>query len=534
MRLLKLALVACLALLTLLLMPVIVLLWPPPLGIDLVGGVRLVYEVDPSRLAEDGDHGGSPAAMDWGALLQAVGNRVNPSGSGEVTVRKLDDGQIEIVLPQIDPAEPERVKKLLSASGHLEFRVLANRTDDEALVQQAEQLAKDPNQRKSQYVKVAGRAVGLWAHVGRESREIMGGIRPLKVNVVNAVVRDAATGELLRVPENLPRDEEHAFEHWLQERGIEQIDVLLVTDDGFDVTGSHLTRISRGYDEVGQPCILFEMGSQGASLMEGLTSINLPDERRGTYRLLGIVLDGTLLSAPRVMSTISDSGRITGQFTPEEVDFIVGVLQAGSLPVDLGDAPITEVSFGPNEAWRQTLVSIVLATLGLLVVIWSLALVRYRVLGLAVAWSNLLQLLLMLAVIEVVRLPVTMPAVLAAAALLLVAAVGNAWICESVHRAKRQGHIPPGQVGRSLVVGAAPLAALLGLLWFASVFVYILFDAPLRSTAAVVNLGSMAAMATSCLCLPFLIGILAARWPDPTQEADVVAELVDSDGPLNG
>ena len=143
MQLLKLALVACLALFTLLLMPVIFLLWPPPLGIDLAGGVRLVYEVDRTRLAEDGDQGGSPAAMDWGALLQAVGNRVNPSGTGEVTLRKLDDRQIEIVLPQLDPAEPERVKKLLSASGHLEFRVLANRTDDEALVQQAEQLAED-------------------------------------------------------------------------------------------------------------------------------------------------------------------------------------------------------------------------------------------------------------------------------------------------------------------------------------------------------------------------------------------------------
>jgi SecD/SecF fusion protein len=266
--------------------------------------------------------------------------------------------------------------------------------------------------------------------------------------------------------------------------------------------------------------------------MEGLTSINLPDERRGTYRLLGIVLDGTLLSAPRVMSTISGSGRITGQFTPEEVDFIVGVLQAGSLPVDLGDAPITEVSFGPNEAWRQTLVSTVLATLGLLLVIWSLALARSRVLGLAAAWSNLLQLLLMLAGLEVVRLPLTMPTVLAAAALLLVAAVGNGWICESVHRAKRQGNIPPGPVGRSLVVRAGLLAALLGILWLASVFVYLLCDAPLRSTAAIVNLGSVAAVATSCLCLPFLI--LAARWPDPTREADVVAELVDSSGPLNG
>jgi len=112
--------------------------------------------------------------------------------------------------------------------------------------------------------------------------------------------------------------------------------------------------------------------------------------------------------------------------------------------------------------------------------------------------------------------------------------VGNAWICESIHRAKRQGDITPGQVGRHLVVSAAPLAGLLGLLWLVSVFAYIVSDDPLRSAAAAVNLGCMAAVATSCLCLPLLIGIFTAGRPGPTPEAAVVvAELVASDAPPN-
>ena len=530
MRLLKLALVGGLVLFTLLLVAVAALLWPPPRGVDLAGGVRLVYEVPstPPEMADD--DGAASSDINWPPVLEAVRNRANPGGGGDVAVRKLGSRQIEIVLSSADPALPERVKQLLNAAGRLEFRVVANRTDDGALVQQAEQQALDSERCKSPYVRLAGRSAGLWAHVGRESRETAGGIRPLKVNVMSAVLRNAATGQVLSLPEDLWHGGEHALELWLKQSGIEQVDVLLVTGDGFDVTGDYLTRISRGYDELGQPCVLFELDSQGAALMAGLTSISLPDEKQGTYRLLGIVLDRTLLSAPRVMSTISDRGRITGQFTREEVDFIVGVLEAGTLPVDLGGAPVAEESFGPNPARRQTVFAIAGATLGVLATIGTLMLVRYRALGLAAAWCSLLQMLLVLISIEVARLPVTRLTVLAAAAMLLVGAVGNAWICEWVHRGTRPDDARPGQWARTLGLSAATLAALLVSLWLISGYAYHALDGELRQAAAVANLGSLAAAATSCLCLPLVILISAFSPPAATREAPVVlAEVVGSD-----
>jgi SecD/SecF fusion protein len=66
-----------------------------------------------------------------------------------------------------------------------------------------------------------------------------------------------------------------------------------------------------------------------------LTGSHLPDEKGDFSYALGIILDGKLYSATRIMSTIRDRGEITGSFTHEQVDDLVRVLNAGSLPVKI-------------------------------------------------------------------------------------------------------------------------------------------------------------------------------------------------------
>jgi len=50
---------------------------------------------------------------------------------------------------------------------------------------------------------------------------------------------------------------------------------------------------------------------------------------------LGIILDGKLYSAPIIRTVIHSEGEITGNFTKEEVQDIVNVLNAGSLPLPI-------------------------------------------------------------------------------------------------------------------------------------------------------------------------------------------------------
>ena len=320
--------------------------YPLKLGVDLKGGVILVYEIDrEARQAQDPSGGGADN-INWGQLLQRLNERINPAGTKEIVVRRYGDWQVEIIIPDVDTNEVERIKKLISTAGLLEFRIVANSVQHGEIIQAAIAQAEDPAKRRSKSVKQGDREVGYWARVGREANEVKGGFRPLKVSVVSHTIRNSATGQIIQLPPTLPLDQEYALERWLKEQGIQDIDVLMYSGDQYNVTGENLGMVSRGNDEVARPCVRFNMKTSGAGLMGGLTGDNLPDEQRNQYSLLGIMLDGTLLSAPRVMSTITDSGQITGQFTVEEVNFLVDILQAGSLKAALKKVPIAQNTIG--------------------------------------------------------------------------------------------------------------------------------------------------------------------------------------------
>src|SRR5690606_12525553 len=126
--------------------------------------------------------------------------------------------------------------------------------------------------------------------------------------------------------------------------GIDDLEVLVATNSVREVQGRHRQSARSDTDlQSGTPAVSFTMNAEGSVNMAMLTSANVDDQdiKAGLYRYLGIVLDNQLLSAPRLQSTISDRGQITGQFTREEVDFLVNILRAGRLPAVLNPDPIS-------------------------------------------------------------------------------------------------------------------------------------------------------------------------------------------------
>lgn len=60
------------------------------------------------------------------------------------------------------------------------------------------------------------------------------------------------------------------------------------------------------------------------------------------FRHIAVIFDNQVLSAPRLIQPIRSNGEISGNFTREEVEFIVSILRAGSLPVQLRPDPVSE------------------------------------------------------------------------------------------------------------------------------------------------------------------------------------------------
>ncbi|MHB1426630.1 MAG: hypothetical protein ACYC3I_26005, partial [Gemmataceae bacterium] len=116
-------------------------------GVDLAGGTILVYEVDMSK--QQGD-------VNADELAAALKRRIDPADLLNVTIRpiKTEPARVEIILPTggqtsgretLTDEKVRDIKNLIQQQGRLEFRILANPTDDREALERAEKFFESPD-----------------------------------------------------------------------------------------------------------------------------------------------------------------------------------------------------------------------------------------------------------------------------------------------------------------------------------------------------------------------------------------------------
>ncbi|MEY4117640.1 MAG: hypothetical protein RLZZ116_968 [Planctomycetota bacterium] len=109
-----------------------------------------------------------------------------------------------------------------------------------------------------------------------------------------------------------------------------------------DGTAWGLTNAYRTIDQrLGSSAVGFQLDQAGGQRMAVLTGQHVGEP-------MAIVLDDEVYSAPRLNSTISDSGVITGQFSEEDLGYLIRVLTAGSLEAKVSSDPISINVLGPS------------------------------------------------------------------------------------------------------------------------------------------------------------------------------------------
>jgi SecD/SecF fusion protein len=326
---------------------VTIMRWPPKLGIDLSGGLILIYSVDEGQL-EPGQK------VDMDKLVGAIARRVNPGGVKEVTVRPYGQREIEIIIPKATQEEEDQIKGIISTSGALEFRIVANPRDHADVIA----VARDT---KGKNVVIDGKVEAKWVPVEKG--------RAGEFASSNYVTRQGAGGRL---------------------------ELLVMTNTDEVVTGQYLRSAQAGTDNMGKPCVLFSFDSKGGQLFGDLTTANLPDKVQDFHRQLAIILDGELYSAPSINSRIYDRGEITGNFTNEETTRLAAVLTAGQLPAVLQKEPSTSLLTGPQlgaDTIRKGVWSMLIAT----AVVVVFMIIYYRFAGVVANIAVLLNVLLTVA-----------------------------------------------------------------------------------------------------------------------------------------
>ncbi len=160
-----------------------------------------------------------------------------------------------------------------------------------------------------------------------------------------------------------------------------------------ELTGRYLDGASIAFDQTTyRPYIILQFDDEGANLFEEITARNID-------KPLAISIDGQIISAPNVQQKITGGrAQITGDFTTEEAKFLARNLNAGALPVPIGE-PISMVTVGPTLGLISLQKSLKAGFFGILAIIAFLIII-YRLPGLLASVALFIYGILLLALFK--------------------------------------------------------------------------------------------------------------------------------------
>ncbi|MDR3233148.1 MAG: protein translocase subunit SecD [Planctomycetaceae bacterium] len=353
------------------------------LGIDLQGGVVLIYDAKPaqrSAVPQPNDTGTeNSGGINMDQLTRAITKRINPGGVREIAITQLGTRQIQVVIPHAEAAEVARIERVISESGALGFRILASR----AYPQDADIIARAADQPGSDMLDSTGKLIARWVPVFESEKESFLG------------------------------DNDYV----LRQRGT-ATEALVLFNDGVDITGEHLTFVGRGMGENGGPGVSFNFDAVGENKFGRLTGANRPDPVQARLeRHLGIILNDSLYSAPVIRNAIKGSGIIEfkAKYTEEEraksnqeIDDLISILDAGALPAELSKEPVGRQLIGAtlgNDTIQKAKYALLVASIAVIVFM----VVYYRLAGLIASFCVITNITLLVAVMLALRTAFTLP-----------------------------------------------------------------------------------------------------------------------------
>ncbi len=469
------------------------------LGVDLVGGETLVYEVDPELTQElrntSGRTRGGNAGIstdEMARLAAALKRRIDPADLKNVTIRPVGTSRIEIILPtggntatgksDLTMGEIDEVKQLIRQVGSLEFRIIANDFDDKRAIDDAIEQIKDPNRQKSlseralkglppeapvsygDPYEVHGEAANYaWVEIGQEERLSLGlnndaEFSPNAFSFWKPVADARLKGEAyLKIEDrggsrysylvfSRKCESRKLTEEQRTEKKYEYF-MLTRSSDSLKIGGNITINANAepNTDQNGSGWqINFTLNAEGGRKFGQITKRNRPsnngsDASTGQiYRQLGIILDGMLKSAPTLQSMLSEHGRITGNFTQKSAEQLSMILRSGALTAVLKPQPVSENIIGPTlgaDTIRAGTQAVIWAFLAILIFM----LIYYRFAGLVATIALFANLFLTVGFMVLVNATFTLPGLAGLVLMLGMAVDANVLIYERVREERDRG-----------------------------------------------------------------------------------------------
>ncbi len=420
------------------------------LGLDLQGGIHLVFEVDGDRAVEitterlakrvkallEKEHAG--------VEVKAEGMEIRISPAGPEVRKAVEDGypNLELVSSgeelrfRISPKEADRIR---SNATEQALETIRNRVDQFGVAEPVIHR-QDENEIVVQLpgYKDPKRAVELIGKTAQLEFRLVDDDSPLTAELP-ARIRPGEEEDLVeRFRDRIPPDDVILFQRVeIKETGEVFKRPFLLKKEVL-LSGDLLSEARVAIDQrFNEPYVSITFNSTGAKIFEEITA-------KYVKKRLAIILDGNVYSAPVIQERIAGgSAQITGAFSLEEAKDLAIVLKAGALPAPV--KLIQNVTVGPSLG-RDSIEAGKKAGIIAVVLVVAFMALYYRLSGLIADFAMVLNVILLLGAMAALNATLTLPGMAGIVLAIGMAVDSNVLMFERMREELKAGKTPRAAV----------------------------------------------------------------------------------------
>lgn len=513
---------------------------PTRLGLDLKGGVELVYQGRPTPQQPEV----TPEAID--RSIEIIRERIDSLGVSEPEVSRLGATEVVVSLPDVTNAE--RAIDRVGETSQLYFYDWEPNVIRKANTPRNQPGGGPDSPFDSLYeaVKTAsqqepeceGCTVGERWYMfeepdegeeetgSRQQRELIAGPgTDLEDDILTdeeGNPRPRSAGEILEVPQGV-----------LVLRGTPEADPACLTNNCFWVlrdrpalSGTDIKSPQQAFDpNTNQPNVTFEFNDEGRQAFHEVTR---RIAQRGQSQAIGqvdpqtaaamsghfaVVLDNEVVSRPIINFQENPDGidgrtgaQISGSFSITEAQDLATILQIGALPINLELISQTQVSATLGQQALDE--SIRAGALGLFLVILFL-LLFYRFLGLIAVSALLAYGVIFFAMIKLIPITMTLPGIAGLILTVGVAADSNIVIFERIKEEVRAGRSIPNAISIGYRKGLATIIDANVVTLLTAFILFVLATAGVKGFAFTLGIGTIVSLLTAVVFTQALLGSMS-------------------------
>jgi SecD/SecF fusion protein len=507
---------------------------PTRLGLDLKGGVSLIYQAKPTKQsAVTGD------AID--RSLDIMRKRVDQIGVAEPSLQRSGADQIDVSLPDVKNAD--EAASQVGTTAQMWFydwegsvlgpdcktdpqnaQVTGGQSAGVASIPPAISLfdavtrgAKCP--RTNTGKESSGDKYYL---VDKERKKVLAGpdetVRDLQKEALNKkvpfdseqVVKVPQGVVIVRAEQDDPNGKPPAAWYVLKDQPI--------------LGGTDIKNPEQDYDsgpgESGQPNVIFDFTNHGADVWEKFTrklsqrgqEFSLGGQGDASNQHFAITLDNELISVPQIDWHQYPDGlgggngsRISGGFTIESAQRLANLLKTGALPIKLELISASQVS---ATLGKQALNQGLIAGVAGFIVVALFLLIFYRVLGVIAVGALVVYAIFFYALIKLVPITLTLPGIAGLILTIGVAADANIVIFERVKEELRGGRSIQAAIATGYKRGLSAIVDANVVTFMVAFILFLLATAGVKGFAFTLGVGTLVSFFTAVLLTQAVLGMM--------------------------